>query len=89
MTKYIEQEYIRENTMEKRSYPVSLAPQAVKENCIVVLPAGLGKTAIVLWVMAEYLSHNNGSILFLAPTRMLVNQHYDFLRNCMTLEWTP
>ncbi len=48
MTEYIEQEYIRENTMEKRSYPASLAPQAVKENCIVVLPAGLGKTAIVL-----------------------------------------
>ena len=41
-----------------------------------VLPTGLGKTAIALRVMAEYLLHEpTRSILFLAPTRPLVTQH--------------
>ena len=32
-------------------------------------------------VIAEYLSKGTGAILFLAPTRVLVNQHYEFLKN--------
>ena len=86
MTEYIEQDYIRKNTIEKRSYQTNLAQHAMTKNCLVVLPTGLGKTAIALQVIAKYLSHNTGSILFLAPTRVLVNQHYEFLQNCLTYD---
>ncbi len=80
MTQYIEQKYVRQNAIEKREYQVNLARQAADENCIVVLPTGLGKTAIALQVVAEYLAKRSGGVLFLAPTRVLVNQHYEFLK---------
>ena len=72
--------------IESRDYQVSLADQATGENCIVVLPTGLGKTAVALHVISDFLSMGTGGVLFLAPTRVLVNQHYDFLKNSMTLD---
>jgi len=86
LTQYLEKKYVQKNSIEKRDYQVNLATQAIKENCIVVLPTGLGKTAIALHVMAEYLSKGTGGVLFLAPTRVLVNQHYEFLKNNLTLD---
>lgn len=83
---YIEEKFIRKYTIEKRDYQVNLAKQAISENCIIVLPTGLGKTAIALQVIAEYLKLGTGGILFLAPTRVLVNQHYEFLKNSLTIE---
>lgn len=86
MTEFIEKKYVQKNSIEKRDYQINLANQAIKENCIVVLPTGLGKTAVALHVIAEYLSKGTGGILFLAPTRVLVNQHYEFLKNNLTLD---
>ncbi len=86
MTSYIEKKYIQKNSIEKRDYQVNLSEQAIKENCIVVLPTGLGKTAVALLVIAEYLSKGTGGVLFLAPTRVLVNQHYEFLKANLTLD---
>ena len=80
MTEFIEKKYVKKNSIEKRDYQINLATQAIKENCIVVLPTGLGKTAVALHVIAEYLAKGTGGILFLAPTRVLVNQHYEFLK---------
>lgn len=82
---FVEKKYVKRNSIEKRDYQVNLACQAVRENCIVVLPTGLGKTAVALHVISEFLSKGTGGILFLAPTRVLVNQHYEFLRENMTL----
>lgn len=86
MTQYIEKKYVQKNSIEKRDYQVNLANQAIKENCIVVLPTGLGKTAIALNVIAEYLEKGTGGALFLAPTRVLVHQHYEFLKANLTLD---
>ncbi|MGY5144304.1 MAG: DEAD/DEAH box helicase [Candidatus Nitrosopumilus sp. bin_32a] len=86
MTDFVDKKYVKKNSIEKRDYQISLANQAIAENCIVVLPTGLGKTAVALHVISEYLSKGTGGILFLAPTRVLVNQHYDFLKNNLTLD---
>ncbi|MFQ5496577.1 MAG: DEAD/DEAH box helicase [Nitrosopumilus sp.] len=86
MSQFLEKKYVQKNSIEKRDYQVTLANQAIRENCIVVLPTGLGKTAIALQVIAEYLSKGTGGILFLAPTRVLVNQHYEFLKENLTLD---
>ena len=83
---YFEKKYVKKNSIENRDYQVSLANQAIKENCIVVLPTGLGKTAIALQVIAEYLSKEKRGVLFLAPTKVLVNQHYEFLKTHLTLD---
>lgn len=86
MTEFIERKYVKKDSIEKRDYQVNLANQAMSENCIVVLPTGLGKTAIALQVISEYLSKGTGGALFLAPTRVLVNQHYEFLKENLTLD---
>ena len=86
MTQFLERKYVQKNSIEEREYQVNLANQAIDENCIVVLPTGLGKTAIALQVIAEYLSKGKGGVLFLAPTRVLVNQHFEFLKSNLTLD---
>jgi len=85
-TLFVEKKYVRADSIENRDYQVNLANQAVKENCIVVLPTGLGKTTIALHAIAEYLSKGTGGVLFLAPTRVLVNQHYEFLKANLTID---
>jgi ERCC4-related helicase len=84
--KYFDHKFIRKNTLEYRDYQVNLANQAKLENCLVVLPTGLGKTAVALQVIAEYLSRGTGGVLFLAPTRVLANQHFEFLKNNLTID---
>ncbi len=86
MTEFVEKKYVKKNSIEKRDYQINLANQAIKENCIVVLPTGLGKTAVALHAISEFLAKGTGGILFLAPTRVLVNQHYEFLKNNLTLD---
>ncbi len=86
MTEYIDKKFIQKNSVEKRDYQINLAAQAINENCIVVLPTGLGKTTIALHVISEYLLKDFGTILFLAPTRVLVNQHFDFIQKNLTFD---
>ncbi|KAF6243350.1 ERCC4 helicase [Nitrosopumilus sp. b1] len=83
---YIDKKYITKNSIEKRDYQVNLAAQAINENCIIVLPTGLGKTTVALQIIAEFLSKGTGGVLFLAPTRVLVNQHYEFLKQNLTID---
>ena len=62
MTEYIEKEFIQKDSVEKRDYQINLASQAINENCIVVLPTGLGKTTVALHVISEYLKKKSGTI---------------------------
>ncbi|MCZ7362044.1 MAG: DEAD/DEAH box helicase, partial [Candidatus Methanoperedens sp.] len=49
-------------------------------SSMIVLPTGLGKTAISLLAMANCLKkYPDKRCIILAPTRVLVHQHYDFL----------
>lgn len=67
---------IRPDVLEERAYQTSIADAAVRANTLVVLPTGLGKTAIALRVAAEYLLRApTRSILLMAPTKPLVAQH--------------
>ena len=88
--------YVRKNTIEHREYQVNVAEQASRENCVVVLPTGLGKTAVALQVIASHMASCSdaasadaapaAAVLFLAPTRVLVNQHHEFLQNALTID---
>jgi ERCC4-related helicase len=84
--KYIEHKLIKNSSIEYREYQVNLANQAIQENCLVVLPTGLGKTTVALQVIAEFLEKRKGGVLFLAPTRVLAHQHYEFLRNNLLID---
>ena len=83
---YFEHKLIRHESIEYREYQVNLANQAIKENCLVVLPTGLGKTTVALQVIAEFLSRKTGGVLFLAPTRVLAHQHYEFLKKNVLID---
>lgn len=72
----VEHPRIRPGTLEDRLYQAEIADAAVRENTLVVLPTGLGKTAIAVRVIAEeLLARPTDSVLVLAPTRPLVVQH--------------
>ena len=83
---YFEHKLIKPESIEYREYQVNLANQAIKENCLVVLPTGLGKTTVALQVIAEFLSRRTGGVLFLAPTRVLAHQHYEFLKKNILID---
>ena len=76
MATVVEHPRIRPGSLEDRRYQADIARVAVARNTLVVLPTGLGKTAIALRVIAEFLDRRpTESILLLAPTRPLVVQH--------------
>lgn len=83
---FLNRRYIKRDVIEKRDYQVNLARQARDENCIVILPTGLGKTTVALQLIADCMDRGRGTALFLAPTRVLVNQHYEFLKEVMTIQ---
>lgn len=83
---YVEKKYLKAKSLEARDYQINLARHAASENCLVVLPTGLGKTAVAAHLIAEFLSHNTGASLILAPTRVLVEQHYQFMQNHLSVD---
>ncbi len=83
---FVEHRYIKKSSIEHRDYQDNLAKQAISENCLIVLPTGLGKTTVALHVIAEFLSRGKGGVLFLAPTRVLTHQHYEFLKNNLLID---
>lgn len=73
---YVKNRWIRENSIEKRDYQESIAENAIKSNTLCVLPTAMGKTIIALLIATKALDRDmNRKILFLAPTRPLVEQH--------------
>ena len=55
-------------------------------NALVVLPTGLGKTAVAFLLAAQRLhQHPNSKILFLAPTKPLCEQHLQTLKDHLDL----
>ena len=82
----VEREFIKPDTVERREYQINIANSAAKNNTLVVLPTGLGKTIVALILVAEELKKENNKILFLAPTKPLVIQHVQFLREFLTID---
>ena len=73
--KYISHPLIRPQSLEERQYQLSIAMHAAEANTLVVLPTGLGKTAVALLCSAMRLKSCGGRVLVLAPTKPLVDQH--------------
>ncbi|MBT8507447.1 Hef nuclease [Methanomicrobiaceae archaeon CYW5] len=65
-------------SIEEREYQLSIAATALLGNTMVVLPTGLGKTAIGLIVAASRIKNYGGKLLMMAPTKPLVEQHFRF-----------
>ncbi|MBD3196036.1 MAG: DEAD/DEAH box helicase [Candidatus Lokiarchaeota archaeon] len=75
----IDNEYIKSDDLELREYQTTIAKNCVNSNSLVVIPTGLGKTIIAVLVAATSLhfSPKSSKIIIMAPTRPLINQHYE------------
>ncbi|MBU2561280.1 MAG: DEAD/DEAH box helicase [Nanoarchaeota archaeon] len=70
-----------------RLYQETILGTCVDKNCLVVLPTGMGKTVIALMLASQRLKcFPNSKVLFLAPTRPLVEQHLQTFSNHFDIE---
>ncbi len=83
---YISHPLLKENAVEEREYQVSIAKSSLRGNTLVVLPTGLGKTIIAILVLVEVLEKKDGKILFLTPTKPLVEQHARTIKKLTKIE---
>ena len=81
---YVSRKNIPENTIEARSYQTAIADSALSANTLVVLPTGMGKTAVALLVAADRI--DRGKVLMLAPTKPLVEQHLRYFSKNLLLD---
>lgn len=77
--------FITPGTLDSRAYQLSIAMKALEDHTMVVLPTGLGKTAISLLVAASRLYNQEGRVLMMAPTKPLVEQHFRFFRQFLSI----
>ena len=83
---FVTHSMLKPDKVEKRVYQENIAKKALTANTLVVLPTGLGKTAIAALVSAELLAKNKeGKILIVAPTKPLAAQHQSVFRDLLAL----
>jgi Fanconi anemia group M protein len=64
-----------------REYQKEIFESCSKENCLVVLPTGIGKTLIALMMTIDRLKKfPTEKVVFLAPTKPLAEQHLGYFR---------
>jgi Fanconi anemia group M protein len=81
---YVEHPLLTPQTVKERAFQIEIAQRAQKENTLVVLPTGLGKTVIAVLIAAEMIK--KGKILMLAPTRPLVIQHHASFESMLIMD---
>ncbi|EFD92934.1 MAG: DEAD/DEAH box helicase domain protein [Candidatus Parvarchaeum acidophilus ARMAN-5] len=73
--------------IDDREYQKNIFETCKSGNTLVVLPTGLGKT-IISAMLADYRleKYPNSKVLFLAPTKPLINQHMKTFSNIMDIK---
>lgn len=67
--------------IKPREYQQKIFESCAKENCLVVLPTGLGKTLIALMLSIQRMKEYPGEkVLLLAPTKPLAEQHLNYFK---------
>lgn len=71
-------------SIKPRLYQERIFGNIVSKNSLVVLPTGLGKTAVAAMMIANRLeNYKGGKVVFLAPTKPLAQQHEVTLKKYM------
>lgn len=84
MKEFLDHVLIQPGKVEKRAYQLNVYEKVRNTNALVVLPTGLGKTIIALFVLVDKVSQGR-KVLFLAPTKPLCEQHAAFIKRLTTL----
>ena len=80
---FVDHPLLRRQAIEERAYQVTIAARCLERSTLVVLPTGMGKTVIAALVIAGVLKSKGGKIVFLAPTKPLVEQHAAYLKDVL------
>ncbi len=77
----------KKQKIDPRKYQEVIARNCTNKNSLIVLPTGLGKTIIAILVAEQSLMSvpSNSKIIVLAPTRPLINQHYESFAKFFTV----
>jgi Fanconi anemia group M protein len=84
--RFISHPLLKPESIESREYQLSIAMRALDANTMVILPTGLGKTAVALLVAASRIYNEGGRVLMLAPTKPLVEQHLRFFERYLLVK---
>lgn len=83
---YIAHPLIEKDLVRRRAYQENIFINCLNSNSLVVIPTGLGKTVIGLMLAVHRLTNHKGSkVIFLAPTKPLVDQHQKSFQELTTL----
>ena len=70
-----------------RLYQETILSTCVEKNCLVVLPTGMGKTAVAVLLAKQRLANfPKSKILLLAPTKPLAKQHLNTFKELLDFE---
>ena len=84
---FISHPLIKQNLISRRKYQENIFINCLNKNCLVVIPTGLGKTVIALMLTVQKLTDKpNSKVIFLAPTKPLVEQHYKSFVNLTNID---
>ncbi|MFX0066316.1 MAG: ERCC4 domain-containing protein [Candidatus Hermodarchaeota archaeon] len=73
--------------IEPRVYQETIFAESINQNTLIVLPTGLGKTVIIAYASAYALKkHPDRKILITTPTRPLIHQTAEAMRNFIAIE---
>lgn len=74
------------STVQRRDYQLLAAANSLRQNTLVVMPTALGKTFIAALVIGHYLKDcPEKKVIFLAPTKPLVDQQANRFREVLEL----
>ena len=87
MADYFNHKLLKKNKVERRLYQETLLASCIKQNSLIILPTGLGKTIIAALMATLRLSkYPDNKIIFLAPTKPLVVQHKNTFEGLMNID---
>ena len=79
--RYFSHPLLKANSVLFRQYQNVVVQKTFYTNSLIVVPTSLGKTIIALLICIDILfKWKKSKILFLSPTRPLVNQHLDLFK---------
>ncbi|MDH3353301.1 MAG: DEAD/DEAH box helicase, partial [Nanoarchaeota archaeon] len=79
---------MKELSMTPREYQSAIFETCVEKDCLVVLPTGTGKTLIALMMaINRFKKFPLEKIVILAPTRPLIEQHFESFKKNLPEDW--
>jgi Fanconi anemia group M protein len=79
---------MKELKLTPREYQKAIFKTCKEKDCLVILPTGTGKTLVALMLTIErFKKYPLEKILILAPTKPLIEQHFDSFKKNLPDDW--